>query len=634
MWHVYFDGCNTTEETTGFNELEAPQDDTWEAIDRMSLEDLERANDFKTPRKVRMMPGFWDHEDAFKMVKPEQMDALDLTGLFPLEGAPSPNQKAVLQMVEGWERIKSNFEVLWNTVKAYEDKGRNDESGMRSQIQEAMNYINDVGAKARLLSAKIGRNPRTDSDGESTLWEVMPELGYEIKSVRRATDPLPQAIKEAHANHLKQVIDLRCTTENMTKMYSHGKGYLGTNNSRMAEVEHKLSASNQHSAGQTQEGVFEFDQPTVTPSLKDDVQKLRDEVSVLRSAQATTTAQDERSSSNPLFPAAGQNEILARLKVVETRGVSGVTCDLSSTTFASEADVKAYIKLHDIPSCALYWDLFSIMVCMGAEGLTGKERSDRIYSAEKGRTGSALEGELVASMSHKRPLCLYGEGTRLARLDAGFAMCKTYEQWIGGGNQVSYRAELSSQLLVYSDGIMGQIGPPSTPAHYLAQVLLTQVGMQWNAVVGFVDMFYLELVAKCKFDPTKAWKLVAVCVAAIFEAAQPSRAKVILLEDSTKIDQKAAFMWAIFQTHRVIQSFIGVQFKSHPAIVKEISLFMVTERVDPKEILELGTKCKKAEAEAGKAVAEVKKLSDSHNELKRKHDALLADFKIVKAKVK
>jgi hypothetical protein len=66
---------------------------------------------------------------------------------------------------------------------------------------------------------------------------------------------------------------------------------------------------------------------------------------------------------------------------------------------------------------------------MGADGLTGKEGSDRIYSAERGCTGSALEGELVASMSHKRPLCLFGEGNKLARLDEGFAMlCKTYEQ--------------------------------------------------------------------------------------------------------------------------------------------------------------------------------------------------------------
>jgi hypothetical protein len=365
------------------------------------------------------------------------------------------------------------------------------------------------------------------------------------------------------------------------------------------------------------------------------IQDLRTEVAEWKRSHAQTQHRPAQTpSTNGLFPATAHEEIVARLKAAETRGSSGVTCNLGSTTFTSEADVQAYITLHAIPSCAFYWDLFSIMVCMGAEGLTGKERSDRIYSAERGRTGSALEGELVASMSHKRPLCLCGDGSKLAHLDAGFAMCKTYEQWIGGGIQVSYRAELGSQLLVCTDGILGQIGVPSTPAHYLAQVMLTQVGMQWNAVVGFIDMFYLERVAKCKFDSAKAWKLVAVCVAAIFEAAQPFRAKVILLEDSTKVNQKAAFMWAIFQTHRVIQSFIGVQFKSHPAtIVKEISLFMVTERVDPKEILDLGLKCKKAEAEATKVVGDVKKLTESHNELKRKHDALLAGFKLIKAKV-
>lgn len=118
-------------------------------------------------------------------------------------------------------------------------------------------------------------------------------------------------------------------------------------------------------------------------------------------------------------------------------------------------------------------------------------------------------------MSHKRPLCLYGKGTRLTRVGTSFAMCKTYEHWVGGGGQVSYRAELSGQLLVFTDGILGQIGVALTPArHHLAQVLLNQVGIQWNAVVGFIDMLYLELVAKCKFDPVKAWKLVAVCVAA------------------------------------------------------------------------------------------------------------------------
>jgi hypothetical protein len=117
MWHVYFDGCNTTETLTGYNELETPKDVSWEAIDRPSLEDLERANDFKTPRKVCLMPGVWDNKDTFELIKPEQLDTLDLTGLFPIKGSPSPNQKAFLQMIDGWDRIKGNFELLWTTVK-------------------------------------------------------------------------------------------------------------------------------------------------------------------------------------------------------------------------------------------------------------------------------------------------------------------------------------------------------------------------------------------------------------------------------------------------------------------------------------------------------------------------------------
>jgi hypothetical protein len=112
------------------------------------------------------------------------------------------------------------------------------------------------------------------------------------------------------------------------------------------------------------------------------------------------------------------------------------------------------------------------------------------------------------------------------------------------------------------------------------------------------------------------------------------RSKVILLEDSTKLVQKGAFMWATFQTHRIIQSFIDVQFQSHSKIVTEISLFMVRERVDPQEIEVLAIKCRKAEESSSKATAELKKLQESQSDLKRKHDALHADFKVVKAKVK
>jgi hypothetical protein len=68
--------------------------------------------------------------------------------------------------------------------------------------------------------------------------------------------------------------------------------------------------------------------------------------------------------------------------------------------------------------------------------------------------------------------------------------------------------------------------------------------------------------------------------------------------------------------------------------VTEISRFMVRERVDSKEVENLATKCKKAEESSTKAAGEVKQLLESHNELKRKHESLHAEFKLVKAKVK
>ena len=155
-----------------------------------------------------------------------------------------------------------------------------------------------------------------------------------------------------------------------------------------------------------------------------------------------------------MFPVNSLAEIMSRLKAVETQVTTAEACAIGVTVFSSDAQVGNYSTTHKVLSCAMYWDLFSIIVCMGGQGLSGKERADKIYLAGRGRTSSALEGELVASMTHKRPLCLYEEGSKLARLDQGFAMCKTYEQWIGAGDHVCYRDELTTQIQNYTDGIM------------------------------------------------------------------------------------------------------------------------------------------------------------------------------------
>jgi hypothetical protein len=388
-------------------------------------------------------------------------------------------------MFEGWEVIKDNFVLIWTRITTDDEQSNGELFGLQAQLQESIDYLNDIGAKARLLSAKIGRNPKADSEGDATLWEALSEVCIDVKAVHKAMDGFESGNRSMKEQAQRLDADVKKMGVNLNKLYAHYKGNLGANNNRMLALEQQVAGLATGTRAPIQEGEFEFGQhagdTTQHSLLQMELQGMREEIAELKRAQSHNQAEPPitQSSGNGMFATPGLDEILSRLKVVETRGPTGVTCVLGGTTFTSEADIRSYITVHEIPSCAMYWDLCSVMVCTGAQGLTGKERSDHIYSAERGRTGSALEGELVASMSHKHPLCLYGEGSKLARLDEGFAMCKTYDQWIGGGNQVSYRQDLSTQILVYTDGILGQIGPPSTPAHNLAHVLLTKVGMQW-----------------------------------------------------------------------------------------------------------------------------------------------------------
>jgi hypothetical protein len=49
-----------------------------------------------------------------------------------------------------------------------------------------------------------------------------------------------------------------------------------------------------------------------------------------------------------------------------------------------------------------------------------------------------------------------------------------------------------------------------------------------------------------------------------------------MLEDLSTIDNKAACLWAVLQCHPVGKAFHLVKYRGHPAVVKEMSLFMLT----------------------------------------------------------
>lgn len=69
-------------------------------------------------------------------------------------------------------------------------------------------------------------------------------------------------------------------------------------------------------------------------------------------------------------------------------------------------------------------------------------------------------------------------------------------------------------------------------------------------------------------------------------------------------------IWAVLQCHRVTGEFAGLQFPGHMAIVKEMSMFMLTEWVDPTELVNILCQVQEVELVATAAKADVKKLSD------------------------
>lgn len=91
-------------------------------------------------------------------------------------------------------------------------------------------------------------------------------------------------------------------------------------------------------------------------------------------------------------------------------------------------------------------------------------------------------------------------------------------------------------------------------------------------------------------------------------------------------------MWAILQCHRVVQEFIELGFEGHPSIVREMSLFMLTERVDPAQLVKVSDDNKVLTNESKTLVKRIKSLEEANTALKRTVDNLTNEVKQMKSK--
>jgi hypothetical protein len=100
------------------------------------------------------------------------------------------------------------------------------------------------------------------------------------------------------------------------------------------------------------------------------------------------------------------NLLSVRVDKTEVKG-SDEAFELGQFTFGSFAEFAKMLLLDEkVPTRGNFWDLFSVLVSMRPKGLSGKERADEQHSSERIKT-AIFENNLLASMSHTRPTCLY-----------------------------------------------------------------------------------------------------------------------------------------------------------------------------------------------------------------------------------
>jgi hypothetical protein len=608
----------------------------WEEVEIPTLESLQEASEsFKTPKKLRL--GSVLRPDTipvtsrprggtFSSVSPLDIDDEDAV-------ERSKIQRALQTILSEWNQLDTTFQMIY---MEFEKSGLT-ETRFRNSIAETLGEIQGAirgtDAKVQLLGASIGTAMTELEEGPMSVWEAIRKLRSDAKLVGGLADGHHLYLDELRSS----LPNWGATLDNLAKSYRENLPTIGVNlnalGKRIQSLEAKgpVSTSSSNSffnLGSSTGGGTEG--PVCVPQSEFDQAKAEIQDAF---TDVKTAIQTLEQGSPALGSGSGLqgkvDKALKRLGEIEGRA-TGESFAMNGMTFCSRSEVADWLLAEKVPSCGFFWDLFSVMVSMKPKKHSGKERSDENYSARR-TNSTTLENDLGASMTHVRPEVLYakrGHGD-LERLEAGFAACASYAIWVTGTE--CYKDQLTGMLNKFCDGVLGTVSPSATYQN-LVNTLMGSVRTQWHNMCTFIDSFYVELTGVAGFNKDKAWKLVGRCVAALFSSLEPYRSPVTMLEDMSTIDNKAACLWAVLQCHRVGKSFDLVKYRGHPAVVKEMSLFMLTERVDPSEIEACTERSKKAEKEASDAKAEVAKLRDLVGTLNREFKTAQADIKTLKAR--
>lgn len=508
--------------------------------------------------------------------------------------------------------IDYNLAVVDNKAKKALDSIAEQHKVYSKTFVELQTVINDASVKTRLLHKRIGVIGKSGDGSDPSLWEAFEEGKRELSELKGTLSSLESTMGQLRdaVNIVEE--DLPIVSDNLQLLTSSYK-------STLQDLKNRVSALEQQPA---RGGNVRFD-----PRAERDSEELRVSLEECRSIlfggghRESMVSLIDRLKSDMVdralkgeAPGGSANtleDLVGRLKDLEAKNFDDKLY-LNGRNFTSRSHVGEFMAANGGESAADFWDLFSILCSVSeAVPVTAKELADRRHSAKRLKM-TALEADLSSAMGQERPRILFGNKKGdMAKEDQGFLGVPSYASWIGTADGTSAKGEITNKITAFVKGVKGVLSARygTSSAMYLVCVALLDKSLsQWGAFCDYVEKHYTGLTLRGKFKTGPAWNLSGRTGKAFFDACRVHRTGAALLEDVQDPTNKAVFAWAVLESTRIMDGFVRLDFSAHPGIVKEISNFMVTERVDKSEMDELETRVKVAEAAAKSASDSVKSL--------------------------
>jgi hypothetical protein len=653
LWLAFFQACERAATTTASlnQDPDLSSSSARQTVATPRLESYTQAEaNLQTPRGLRINT-FASDDTPFESVGDASPGAtveemLDLNTNFLSESSGNDTTElAFLEILqEEWPKIRNNFGALSRNLVTMGQDAKVFRTDVRSGFQDVNEFIEEMGIQLQLINTRLGEDGPASDYANCTIWEALEKLQNMATRVSHKVEGFDgqiESLEDLFASHNGSMATVKRSVDKQEEQYEllnvDFDAFLKKfkrQAQKLKRVEEQVHENSKRAA------------PTPSPSRRtrfrrtslddDDENSPTNSESELRAFRAQLKDL-ERKVEHVAVTGSGDSQLEERVKALETK-IGGEAFVMHDRNFGSLYELELWVEETEIPSCGLFWDLFSTLVVMNQEkAQTGKARADSTYSSTRIKS-TRLENNLVAAMGHDWPACFFSATTddQVATKEEGFSTCKSFAQWIGAGGRKAYKDILGERLKHFISGIKGVLDRiPGKPEWVRdARLLLDNIVSQFGALCTFIESFYQSLTSVSKFPTGRAWSLVGRCVGSIFELQVKHRSQSALLEETETLSNKAAVIGSVLKCHQVIDEFISVNFSAHPELVKEMSLFMLTERVDPDEVQTLKTLVGTMKTDVATAKKDAEALKVKHDDVNKRLGDLIAAFATYKTEQK